>query len=865
MKKLYALVISALLMPLSLMGQVPNGINYQAIIRNTSGEIMPIHEVELEISILHQSVSGEEVFSEIHNVTTNLQGLVNITIGSINSIEFLEIDWSDPPYFISVTIDDTHLGTSQILSVPYALFANTAGKAMSLEYDNILNKPEFLFFWADRDGDGYGDPYSAIYAPFAPDGYVINSDDCNDNSISINPGEVEVVDGIDNDCDGFIDCDDPDIADTSECLDSDGDGTANEYDNCPDIYNPDQQDTDGDGLGDACDPDDDNDDVLDIDDNCPYVFNPDQQNTDGDGLGDACDPDDDNDGIMDAFDNCPLVPNQDQHDFDSDGIGDACDPDDDNDGILDVFDNCPYVYNPEQQDTDGDGMGDSCDPDIDNDGVLNEYDNCPYVFNPDQLDTDGNGVGDACDDEIIYCFVNGDCPVGFICSVEGICVPEPPEEDCSDGVDNDGDGFIDCDDPDCDSECGTNNDIDGDGVHNIIDNCPNTPNPDQLDSDGDGIGDACDNCPDEPNPGQQDSNGNGIGDACEGIVDMDEDGYPSDVDCNDNDPFIHPGADESCNGVDDDCDGEIDEDFLFNGNPLGYACDGNGECGMGMVICDPSGLLAICSSQDQATEEICDGKDNDCNGFVDDVEDMPVWYQDMDGDGFGNIDFPMESCIEPTGYVENYDDCDDENPDINPFAEEVTDGVDNNCDGQIDENEYPFWDDDEDGILNGVDNCPNVPNPDQSDLDGDGVGDVCDNCPTTANSYQYDSDLDNIGDACDPDKDNDGYDSEVDCEDLDPNINPGVPEVCDGVDQNCNGIVDEDAIDQIQWFADADGDGYGDPNDYVYECLYPSNESLVIGRVTNSLDCDDNDPSIHPEAEEIPGNAIDENCDGVDY
>jgi hypothetical protein len=727
--------------------------------------------------------------------------LVNITIGSINTIEFLEIDWSDPPYFISVTIDDTHLGTSQILSVPYALYANTAGKAMSLEYDNILNKPEFLFFWADRDGDGYGDPYSAIYAPFAPDGYVINSDDCNDNSISINPGEVEVVDGIDNDCDGLIDCDDPDIADTPECLDSDGDGIANEYDNCPDIYNPDQQDTDGDGLGDACDPDDDNDGVLDIDDNCPYLYNPDQQDNDGDWLGDACDPDDDNDGVLDVDDNCPYIYNPSQQDNDGDGLGDACDPDDDNDGILDVFDNCPYVHNPEQQDTDGDGMGDSCDPDIDNDGVLNEYDNCPYVFNPDQLDTDGNGVGDACDDEIIYCFVNGDCPVGFICSVEGICVPEPPEEDCSDGVDNDGDGYIDCDDPDCDAECGTNNDFDEDGVHNSVDNCPYISNPDQQDVDGDGVGDACNNCPDEPNPGQQDSNGNGIGDACEGIVDMDEDGYPSEDDCNDNDPFIHPGADELCNGIDDDCDGEIDEDAI----------------------------------------------------------DAIIWYQDADGDGFGNEHVSIISCELPYGYVDNFEDCDDENPDIHPFAEEVTDGVDNNCDGQIDENEYPFWDDDEDGILNGVDNCPNVPNPDQSDLDGDGVGDVCDNCPTTANSYQYDSDLDNIGDACDPDKDNDGYDSDVDCEDLDPNINPGAQEVCDEVDQNCNGIVDEDAIDALLWFLDNDGDGYGDESNFIFDCYQPMDNYVLIAG-----DCDDDEPCIHPEAEEIPGNGIDENCDGFD-
>jgi hypothetical protein len=73
--------------------------------------------------------------------------------------------------------------------------------------------------------------------------------------------------------------------------------------------------------------DTDNDGVPDILDNCPFAQNPDQTNTDGDGLGDACDGDDDNDVVPDAVDNCPLVSNGDQTDTDGDGIGDACDQD----------------------------------------------------------------------------------------------------------------------------------------------------------------------------------------------------------------------------------------------------------------------------------------------------------------------------------------------------------------------------------------------------------------------------------------------------------------------------------------------------------------------------------------------------------
>jgi hypothetical protein len=95
--------------------------------------------------------------------------------------------------------------------------------------------------------------------------------------------------------------------------DSDGDGVADNLDNCPTVYNPSQSDVDGDNRGDDCD-------------NCPTVYNPTQVDTDGDGLGDECDPDIDNDGIPNALDNCPYVPNPDQLDSDNDGIGDACDP-----------------------------------------------------------------------------------------------------------------------------------------------------------------------------------------------------------------------------------------------------------------------------------------------------------------------------------------------------------------------------------------------------------------------------------------------------------------------------------------------------------------------------------------------------------
>ncbi|HXG28932.1 MAG TPA: thrombospondin type 3 repeat-containing protein [Nevskiales bacterium] len=125
--------------------------------------------------------------------------------------------------------------------------------------------------------------------------------------------------------------------------------------------------------------------------------NPDQLNTDGDALGNACDGDDDGDGVPDGTDNCPLVANPSQTDTDGDGTGDACEGDGDADGVPDDTDNCPTVPNPDQLNTDGDALGNACDNDDDGDGVPDGTDNCPLVANPSQTDTDGDGLGDACD------------------------------------------------------------------------------------------------------------------------------------------------------------------------------------------------------------------------------------------------------------------------------------------------------------------------------------------------------------------------------------------------------------------------------------------------------------------------------------
>ena len=202
-------------------------------------------------------------------------------------------------------------------------------------------------------------------------------------------------------------------------LDSDLDAVPDTLDNCPQVPNPNQLDSDGDRLGDVCDDDLDNDNIANDLDNCPWVANTGQLDSDGDGEGDACDGDTDGDGILNAADNCPSAHNPDQSDLDNDTLGDKCDEDDDQDGLLDPVDNCPRVPNTNQLDNDGDGQGDLCDLDDDNDSVADLVDNCALVPNANQLDNDGDGWGDACDGDQ-SCTDDSQCPTAQLCD-QGIC------------------------------------------------------------------------------------------------------------------------------------------------------------------------------------------------------------------------------------------------------------------------------------------------------------------------------------------------------------------------------------------------------------------------------------------------------------
>ena len=268
-------------------------------------------------------------------------------------------------------------------------------------------------------------------------------------------------------------------------------------------------------------------------------------------------------------------------------------------------------------------------------------------------------------------------------------------------------------------------------------------------------------------------------------------GYANnDLDCDDTNFNVKPTGIEVCNGIDDDCDGSIDE---FANDALTWYRDADND-GFG----DLTNILVSCTQPEGYVSDF-----NDCNDSEPGLNPNTIWYADIDQDGYGNPNNSLTACdLSNAGYVLNDLDCNDNVGAINPGALDVCDGFDNDCDGQVDNDSslWPTW---------------------YADTDNDGFGDA--NAPTNACIQPV------------------GYVSnDLDCDDTDFDVKPTGTEVCNGIDDDCDGQIDEFATDALTWYRDADGDGFGDLNDIEVSCTQPQ------GYVSDDSDCDDTDASINP-------------------
>ena len=415
-------------------------------------------------------------------------------------------------------------------------------------------------------------------------------------------------------------------------------------------------------------------------------------------------------------------------------------------------------------------------------------------------------------------------------------------------------------------------------------------------------------------------------------------------DCDDSDPTVSPAGNEICNTIDDNCNGEVDEGVLstfYHDVDL----DGFGDVNSVIFACEPT--EGYVNNTEDCDDNLLTYSDNDGDSYggsewvacgvsnSDDCDDSTILFSDLDGDGFGSLD--ADACG-----VAISEDCDDTNAVINPSSLEICNELDDNCNFEVDEfvlNSY-YADIDQDGFGNqndvsfscnvplgfvdNYDDCDdNAPMFLDNDSDGQGgtdfvacgiyyggdcddsnalvnssANEICnsidDNCNTevdegVSTTYYADNDGDGFGnlnnaiELCTPiagyvldasdcddnillylDADFDGYGGLTlaacgvllnnDCMDSDGAINPGASELCDNADQNCNGLIDEGLL--LPFYLDADADGYGDINVMIEAC------SATAGYVNDGTDCNDTDAQINPGMVEIADNNIDENCDG---
>ncbi len=374
-------------------------------------------------------------------------------------------------------------------------------------------------------------------------------------------------------------------------------------------------------------------------------------------------------------------------------------------------------------------------------------------------------------------------------------------------------------------------------------------------------------------------------------------------------PFpAHCGVhDLNCNGVSDDVDQIGDQNFPQEHCTACYdTCEGdlpNGQraCrNLGDLNAPQPACMAKCDTDDDGKMLFadCDGDvTNGCETPADDISRQ--YYLDVDQDKYGDSKHVIFACgadVAPAGYVNNSLDCDDNNIDVNPGATEVCDGIDNNCSGIIDDviGLGTTCSSGEHGVCSkGLMQCgattaleclPIIKPGELDEICGDNLDSNCDGnrsenwpqdgtVPPPASKYK----------AYYIDADKDGYpaagavplyacskpigyilqraDGKVDCDDNNKDVNPGATEVCDDIDNNCSGTVDDAAPAQlITYYQDKDADGFG-VDSPIYNKTACSPPAGLYNYSTTAGDCDDNDPLSYPGAPEICDNK-DNSCDG---
>jgi hypothetical protein len=802
-------------LPLLLHAQVPQALEFQGIARDANANVLSSQNIALRLSVISGSPNGPVVYQETHATTTSAVGLFTVQIGTggVQQGSFSAIGWAGSAHYLRVEYDATggntylNMGTTQFLSVPYAFVSGTTVNCFSVSFSgDTLHQGNGCYViipgisaanggCADVDGDGYFNQPGC--------GTPV---DCNDMNATVNPGAAELCDGLDNNCNGQVDEGVSVLTDPLNC--GACGNVCGPYPNataacvsgtCTITCDPFYADCDNDpsngcetflgGTGNCgecglvCPPWPNATVQCDMA-NCVYTCLPGYFDCNND-PSDGCET-----NILISNNHCG-------------GCNITCP-----DGFTCQNGQCIQLC----LDQDADGWT-TCDGDC-NDSDPNINPGVPELC--DGVDNDCNGMVDeglgtltcgtgACQTTIPAC-LNGQ---------EQICIPvTPTAEICGNGIDDDCDGLVD---ENCTGSC-------TDGILNGTETGVDCGGP------------TCPPCPAGQGCSTMSDCGPGL--ICQGGICV-EGCPPAGTACDDGDPCtVNDTQNGSCQciGMPLVCD---------DGNPCTTDICQNGTC---VFMVAPNGTACpggVCNNGTCVTS--CPPGTTNCGGTCVDLS-----TSSQNCGACGNTCPPGQTCVnglctlvscpdaDNDGYTTCEGDCNDSNSSIFPGAPEVCDGMDNDCDGLVDEgvlcslpNATTACQSGSCTIitcLTGFANCDGITaNGCETALGNDNSN--CGACGIVCPAGMICSNGQCIIQSC-PDADNDGFTTcDGDCDDQNAAINPGEAEICDGIDNNCNGQVDEGF--------DADGDGY----------------------TSCGGDCNDQNAAIHPDAVEFC-DGVDNNCNG---